>query len=164
MAKESHNGEFPDLLIRGLAHALFWVDESLQATLEQAGWARMHRTKSMIMLNISYGVTRPIHLAKNLGVSRQAIHQTLQELQADGLIELVEDPQDKRAKVAQFSNEAKSLRQDVLNSLLAIEQRIAEQIGERNLQSLKKSLNKDWGQIEALKIPRSRKKTSASQA
>ena len=160
LARDSENSEFPDLLIRNLAHALYWVDECLQATLEQAGWARMHRTKSMIMLNIAYGVTRPINLAKNLGVSRQAIHQTLQELQGEGLIELVEDPKDKRAKVAQFAEEAKPLRHDVLNALLAIESRVAEQIGERNLQSLKKSLNKDWGAIEPLKIPRSRAKAS----
>ena len=79
-----------DYLIGTLAYALYWVDESLQASLEAAGWARMNRSRSMIMLNVTAGINRPADIARNLGVSRQAIHQILQGMRDEEILELVD--------------------------------------------------------------------------
>lgn len=142
----------PTSLIRNLAYALYWADESLQLTLQSAGWERMNRTKSMIMLNIIYGVTRPIQLAGNLGVSRQAVHQILQEMSREGLVELVEDPCDRRAKVVVISKAAKNISRDIQNAMSAIENEVARRIGQRAFAQMMVALQKDWGPLHAADI------------
>lgn len=142
----------PQSLIRNLAYALYWVDESLQLTLQSAGWERMNRTKSMIMLNIIYGVTRPIQLAGNLGISRQAVHQILQEMVREKLVELVEDPRDRRAKIVVISKTAAGISRDVQKAMEAIEEEVARRIGSRPLQQLLGALQKDWGPLYAASI------------
>lgn len=136
-----------DYLMGTLAYALFWMDESLQASLEAAGWERMNRTRSMIMLNISAGINRPAQLARNLGVSRQAIHQLLQGMKEEGLLELVPDPDDKRAKVVKFSAQSDGIRQAAQDAILAIETELASRIGKQAFANLKKTLALDWGEL-----------------
>jgi DNA-binding MarR family transcriptional regulator len=139
--------EHQDFLIGTLAYALYWMDESLQASLEAAGWERMNRTKSMIMINITVGVNRPAHLARHLGVSRQAIHQLLQSMRDDGLLELVPDPADKRAKIVQFSSSADHIREDAEKAVIGIETQLADRIGKSQLKQLKQALAKGWGPV-----------------
>ncbi len=136
-----------DFLIGTLAYALYWMDESLQASLEAAGWPRMNRTRSMIMLSVTVGVNRPTALAKSLGVSRQAVHQLLRDMGEEGLVELVPDSKDRRAKIVQFSPGADAIRAAAENAVAAIEERLAERIGKQTLKQLKQGLNKDWGPI-----------------
>ena len=151
----------PESLIKRLAYALYWADESLQLTLQSAGWERMSRTKSMIMLNIIYGVTRPIQLAANLGISRQAVHQILQEMVSDGLVELGEDAADRRAKTVLISKKAKTISDDIQRAMAAIETELARRIGERTLAQLMQALKKDWGPLCAADIARTPTKKAA---
>lgn len=139
--------EHQDFLIGTLAYALFWMDESLQASLEAAGWERMNRTKSMIMISVTVGINRPAFLARNLGVSRQAIHQLLQAMRDDGLLELVPDPADRRAKIVQFSAVADKIREDAEKAVIGIEDELANRIGRAQLKQLKQVLRKGWGPI-----------------
>lgn len=78
MAQDTANTNY---LMRGLLHGFYWCDESLQNLLKAAGKPELSRTRSMIMVNISDGITRPADLARNIGISRQAIQQTLVEME-----------------------------------------------------------------------------------
>lgn len=137
----------PASLLSSLLVALHWVDESLQARLEAAGWKRVSFSKSMIMTNVMNGVTRPIELARNLGISRQAIHRTLQEMADDKLIVLQDDPEDKRAKIVAFNSESAELMRDALLALAAIQDDLAARLGRRNLDQMIATLAKDWGPL-----------------
>lgn len=139
--------EDKNVLIGTLAYALYWVDESLQASLEAAGWERMSRTRSMLMVNISAGINRPADLARSIGVSRQAIHQLLQGLKQEGFIRLVADPRDRRAKIVEFDPAADQVRADASRIIAGIEKELAKRLGLREFNSLKKALNHDWGEI-----------------
>ena len=136
-----------DYLIGTLAYALYWVDESLQASLDAAGWARMNRSRSMIMLNVTAGINRPADIARNLGVSRQAIHQILQGMRDEEILEMVADPRDKRAKIVQFSPAADAIRRDAERILIGIEQQLEARIGKTAYKGLKQALNRNWGPV-----------------
>lgn len=101
----------------------------------------------MIMLNVTAGVNRPADMARNLGVSRQAIHQLLQGLKDEGVLELEADPKDKRAKIVRFSSEAKAIREDAHRILLGIEEELQSRIGKTAFKGLKQALNRSWGPI-----------------
>ncbi|MBD2858087.1 winged helix-turn-helix transcriptional regulator [Spongiibacter sp. KMU-158] len=138
-------------LIGTLAYALYWVDESLQASLEAAGWDRVTRTRSMLMVLISAGVNRPADLARSIGVSRQAIHQLIQGMKEEGIVELAADPNDRRAKTVQFSPKADQLRTDAAKIVAGIEKELSKRIGATEFKILKKTLGMDWGKIVTVK-------------
>ena len=77
----SHQELPPEVLMRGLLRAYYWMDESLQNGLQRAGYRPRTRTQTMILIHISNGVTRAAELARALGVSRQAIQQQQTQIQ-----------------------------------------------------------------------------------
>ncbi len=134
-------------LLKDLLHAVYWFDESLQSHLEAAGWARMSRTKSMIMINVADGVTRPIQIAANIGISRQAVHLALAELERDGLVWLEPDPDDKRAKRVRYSDDPRGIRMrdDALRTLHRLEDVLEQRVGPARYRQLCQALRADWG-------------------
>ncbi len=136
-----------EFLLKDLLHAVYWFDESLQNHLEAAGWPRMSRTKSMIMINIADGVARPIQIAANLGISRQAVHLALGELEQEGLVWLEPDPEDRRAKRVRYSDDPRGIkmRDDALRSLHRVEELLEARVGPGAYRQLCKVLRADWG-------------------
>ena len=119
----------PEVLMRGLLRAYYWMDESLQNGLQQAGFRPRTRTQTMILINISNGITRAAELARVLGVSRQAIQQQINELEQDELVTQIPDPEDRRANRIVFSEKGSELINAALASLRQAEQSLAIRIG-----------------------------------
>lgn len=136
-----------DYLMRGLLHAFYWCDEGLQNSLRAAGYPGVSRTKSMIMVNISDGITRPSDLARNIGISRQAIQQTLVDMEREGLVSLVVDPNDGRAKIVKFSRRGTGIGKAANKALAEIEAELGRRIGTKAVKQLKKILFTDWGPV-----------------
>lgn len=87
----------PPLLFQ-LLQAYYWFDDALQASVRDAGGPNLPRLQSMVLANVAAGVGRPSQIARNLGVSRQALNHLLGELKRKELVELVPDEKDLRAK------------------------------------------------------------------
>jgi|HigsolmetaAR201D_1030396.scaffolds.fasta_scaffold21126_2 DNA-binding MarR family transcriptional regulator len=137
-----------DYLMRGLLHAFYWMDESLQNHLRASGWPRVSRTQSMIMVNVSDGITRPVDLARNLGISRQAVQQVLADMEEQGLITLVPDPDDARAKIVRFSPRGKGIVDAALRAIASIERELEKRLGKQLFVQLKRALlERDWGEV-----------------
>lgn len=133
-----------------LLRAFYWMDESLQLNLRARGGPRVTHSQSMVILTLGEGIKRPSAIAERLGVSRQAVHQCLQELVRVGLVELVPDPEDGRAKIAKLSKQGKPVRLVANDVLFALEIELGKRIGKRNLENLRKALEQDWGDATAL--------------
>ena len=134
-------------LMRGLLHCYYWYDEGLQNSMRAAGMPSLSRTKSMIMVNIADGITRSSDLARNIGVSRQAIQQTLVEMERDGLLRLVPDPSDGRAKIVRFSRRGSGLGKAAFAAMDAIETELARRLGKKTVDQLRAALFRDWGPV-----------------
>lgn len=135
-------------LMRGLLHAYYWADESLQNLLHEGGWPTLPPTQSMIMVNVADGVTRPAELARRLGVSRQAIQQTLAEMESIGLLQLAPDPVDARAKVVQFSPRGASIQRAAFRAIRMVDQELERRLGARDFAVLRRVLlERDWGPV-----------------
>ncbi|MCC5867029.1 MAG: MarR family transcriptional regulator [Gammaproteobacteria bacterium] len=153
-----------DYLLRGLLRAYYWYDESLQNHFFSCGIPTVPRSESMIMLNVANGVTRPAHLARNLGISRQAIQQTLRSMEGEGLITLVADPSDGRSKVVRFSDEGKRRGIEAMRGMRRIDRELEKRLGKTAFNTLKRSLTEvDWGPV-VQPSPRVDKASGASRA
>ena len=136
-----------EVLMRGLLRAYYWMDESLQNGLQQAGYLPRTRTQTMILINISNGITRAAELARVLGVSRQAIQQQINELERDELVTQIPDPDDRRANRIIFSERGAQLINAAMQTLRQAEQSLAMRIGYENVNSLRQALSSDWGAV-----------------
>jgi DNA-binding MarR family transcriptional regulator len=148
-----------EVLMRGLLRAYYWMDESLQNGLVQAGYQPRTRTQTMILINISNGITRAAELARVLGVSRQAIQQQINELERDGLVTQLPDPEDRRANRIVFSEKGSQLISAALASLRQAEQALAMRLGYDAVRHLRNALTSDWGEVIGKQHPRGRKRS-----
>ncbi|MDX1693244.1 MAG: MarR family winged helix-turn-helix transcriptional regulator [Ketobacteraceae bacterium] len=125
--------------------AFYWADEGLQNYLQSRGWPEITRAQSLVFVNIGEGITRPSEIAAKVGVTRQAIHQTINELVEAGFVTLEADPGDRRAKVLRFTEQGARIGKDAVQGLAAVESLLAERIGAETVKSLRDALERDWG-------------------
>lgn len=143
----SHQEPPPEILMRGLLRAYYWMDESLQNGLQSAGYKPRTRTQTMILVHISNGVTRAAELARALGVSRQAIQQQINDLEEDDIVTQIPDPTDKRANRIVFSERGADLINQAMETLRGAEQALAMRVGYESVSQLRKALMSDWGPV-----------------
>ena len=98
------------------------------------------------MLLASAGITRPTEISKALGLSRQAINQTIKQLIRRQLVTLVEDPEDRRCKIIEFADAGQGVRSDALEIIAGLDAYLAERLGADELDGLKAVVNQNWGE------------------
>jgi DNA-binding MarR family transcriptional regulator len=151
-----------EVLMRALLRAYYWMDESLQNGLQEAGYPPKTRTQTMILINISNGVTRAAELARVLGVSRQAIQQQINELERDDLLTQIPDPNDKRANRIVFSEKGSRFIHAAMATLREAEQSLTERIGYEAVSQMRRALTADWGSVLGERHVPGRKRTVSS--
>lgn len=134
-----------ELMMIRLLMGVYWFDEALQAALKAAGWPPVSRAQSMLFANISAGEQRANRLAINLGVSRQSVSQMISDLADRGLVEVTDDPEDRRARIVSFSEKAIPLRNAAFTTLRRLEDELRARIGEGAFDALSEALHADWG-------------------
>lgn len=141
-------------LMMDLMRAFYWLDEGLQAALEARGWGRFSRSKSFTFANLALGIHRPSDIARNLGISRQAVSAMLREMVAEGLVRLDPDPADGRALIVDFADRSAALRTDAQAALHELEAAIAARIGADAFAALRAAVAADWGDAPATQSAR----------
>lgn len=132
-------------LIIALFQRFCWLDEGLQARLHDHGWPDVNRPQSMIMTNIVSGIVRPSDIARNLGVSRQAIHSTIGQMVKLGIVQMEVDPDDRRHMIVSLTNLGARMRKDAQRSMDALTAQIAARLGQDKFDALLAALEADWG-------------------
>lgn len=132
-------------LIIALFQRFCWLDEGLQARLHDHGWPDVNRPQSMVMTNIVSGIVRPSDIARNLGVSRQAIHSTINQMVGLGIVQLDVDPSDRRHMIVSLTDLGARMRKDAQRSMDALTAQIAARLGQDKFDDLLAALEADWG-------------------
>jgi DNA-binding MarR family transcriptional regulator len=130
-----------------LLRAFRWFDESLVSALHAAGWPEVTRAHSLVFAQLDPAGTRTAEIARRAGVSRQAVHQTVRELQRLGLVELVPDPANRSAKLVVATDRGRQSTRVALAALAALEVELTRRLGRRRVQALREALEADWGPV-----------------
>ncbi|WOF44901.1 winged helix DNA-binding protein [Sphingopyxis indica] len=138
-------------LIIALFQRFCWLDEGLQARLHDRGWPDVSRPQSMVMTNIVSGIVRPSDIARNLGVSRQAIHSTIGQLVELGILQLEVDPTDRRHMIASLTDLGARMRRDAQQAMDELAEQLADKLGHDRFAALLETLEADWGENIARK-------------
>lgn len=81
--------------------------------------------------------TRSSEIGRRMGISKQAVGKALKELEDAGLVVRNEDPQDRRSFVVSFTPEGVDYLLKIHHAIDGVEQAYAEQIGSKELESLR---------------------------
>lgn len=135
----------PGRLAAELLAASAWLDEALLARLEARGWPRLSATRSRVFLAFSRGPIKVSDLARELDVSRQAVHKLLDGLEADQLIERRTDDHDRRAQLVSLTHNGRQLAHDAGRILPELERELARRIGTSHVDALRTALARDRG-------------------
>jgi DNA-binding MarR family transcriptional regulator len=137
-------------LISLLMKRMYWLHDGLQAALEPNGVAPLTRAQVFVIANISAGETKASAIARNLGVSRQAISQIIAELSESGILVVTEDPDDRRSRIAQLAPEFDD-EGEVCNRIFRmLEEELGRRIGQRHVKNLHDALESEWGEPPVL--------------
>lgn len=131
----------------GLLNAAEWFDKAMSERLAKRGFTRLTRSQSLVMANLLVGPVRPAELARRLELSRQGVQQVLRGLTEMGLIEIVADPDDRRATIACPGPASEAFGQAAAEEHANIEGALAQRIGVVELEALRRIIAIDWGPI-----------------
>ena len=106
----------------------------------EAGAPLLRPVHTKLFPHIDLEGTRLVTLAERLGVSKQAVSQWVAELAEMGVVALVADPDDGRAKRVQFTPRGIAGIHHGLGVLREIERELAARIGAGRMAALKDAL------------------------
>jgi DNA-binding MarR family transcriptional regulator len=132
-------------LIVPMLQGFIWFDEGLQNYLRQQGWPAVTRSQSMVMVTVVQGASRPSDIARILGISRQAVHATINGMVEIGLLALEDDPEDRRSKRVVISAQGLKMREHAREAARLMNKALAQRIGGPSLCALQAALAADWG-------------------
>lgn len=132
-------------MLLSLLQGFYWFDEGLQNYLQARGWPVVTRPQSMVMTNLVLGVRRPSDIARRLGVSRQAIHATLGQMIERGIVELVDDPENGRAKIVVTTAKGDAMRRDAQHCMAILAEELGRRVGAGAFRQAAEVLARDWG-------------------
>lgn len=132
-------------MLLSLLQGFYWFDEGLQNYLQARGWPVVTRPQSMVMTNLVLGVRRPSDIARRLGVSRQAIHATLGQMIELGIVELVDDPENGRAKIVVTTAKGDAMRRDAQHCMGILAEELGRRVGAVAFRQAAEVLAQDWG-------------------
>ena len=134
-----------ETLLIPLMQAFLWFDDGLQSYLQAQGWDKVTRPQSMVMAHVMMGVTGPSDIARKLGLSRQAVHTTINQMVTMGMLELTPDTQDARMKTVVVSSKGRLMSDDAYNAVKAITAELSHRIGRKSVDGLIEVFRADWG-------------------
>ena len=134
---------------RGVALALlkdfYWIELGIRSYLRACGNPEFSRADGMVIANITLGYNRPSDIARQLGVSRQAIHRQIHQMREKGIVALEDDPADGRIKLVTITDLARKMNEDGVVAMSILWEQLARRLGVANLERAAKVLTADWG-------------------
>lgn len=121
---------------------------ALEGFLEE-GHTGLQASHQAVLTHLSLSGSRLTELAKRAAMTKQAMGQLVDEVEALGYVERVPDPTDKRAKLVRFTDKGCQLMKSGTRVGASIHQRYTDIIGEKKMERLRVLLGELYDKIRA---------------
>jgi DNA-binding MarR family transcriptional regulator len=139
----SSDAEVPMTVL--LQTASEWIMRGLLAKLQRLGYQGITDSHMILFGNLDCGTTHAAAIAQRIGVSRQAIHRTLRELEQSGILILQSDPLRRNQNLVVMTDAGKRLALDARAGLAEVELLLGQRIGTAAAKALRDALQAPWG-------------------
>lgn len=117
------------------------LDELAVARLASRHQApRLRRSHTSLLPHIALEGTRITELAERLGISKQAVSQLVDDLEAIGVLARIADPDDARARRVVFTERGRAGLLEGLAVLSDLERELARKVGATEMANLRQAL------------------------
>ena len=141
------------------------LDETAVARVNRAARsAALRPVHTKLFPHIDFEGTRLVAIAERLGVTKQAVSHWVSELAEMGVVELVADPDDGRAKRVRFTSRGVEAIHDGLGVIRGIEEELAARLGARRMAAFRETLADLVPTLEALRDRDAGDATSAGES
>lgn len=125
-----------------------WIEARVLEAASRNGYGAVTPAMNRMFAHMR---SRPVglsELARQLGISRQAVHELARQAEALGLVELLASEQDARVKLVRFTAAGWKMSECAARELDSIERALAKRIGAAQLESLRRILAMPWEPAE----------------
>lgn len=127
-----------------LLHAFHWFDDALEASLAARGVEGLTPARALLLSQLGRGSSAS-ELARRLGVSRQAAHKTVDDLERRGLLRSEPDPDNRSAQRVHATASGERTLAEVHAALAELETELARRLGRVRVRTLRATLEASWG-------------------
>lgn len=129
-----------------LLEKLSFIEETSRSYAKRYGYEDNDiLSSSAILTYVDHGIVTISAIAKKLGISRQAVHKSVQALAKKGYLTLREG-EDKRERMIEMTKDGQGLLKCRQEVMAKVEEMIEKSIGKEELNSLKELLSSGWQQ------------------
>lgn len=133
--------ERPGELARLLRRAHSAVDDVMAAEIEARGIPGIRPAHYPVLRALAPEGTRMADLARDAGITRQAVAQTVASLAEAGIVEVVPDPSDRRAKLVRYTKRGRRAYAIGLSVFDELERAFAQRVGHEQAVALRAQLD-----------------------
>lgn len=123
---------------------LEWIEEQLMQNAEKNGYGYITPSMARLYSYLGYNPVPMSELARRLKISRQAVHQLVNEGICSGFLEVTDSPHDKRIKMVQFSENGKQMADVAIAEINKAEEELKRHLGAENVLELRRILELKW--------------------
>jgi DNA-binding MarR family transcriptional regulator len=121
----------------------------LYAELARRGYADVRVAHSPVLRHIAPDGSRITELAELAGITKQSMGYLVESLGVAGYTEMVEDPQDGRAKLVRLTRRGRELHRSAMQISRQFEEEYARRIGAENMRKLRELLETLYDTMDA---------------
>jgi len=121
-----------------------WFAREIMKGVRASDHAYITPAQSRLLAHMGGKSMSMAELARRLAISRQAVHRTVGELARRGVLEVLDDPQRRNSKRIAYTERGRQVNRAGAQIIAAIEQRLAQKLGARRLETLRELLEADW--------------------
>lgn len=114
-----------------------WIEQRHLELLARAGFPEIRRAHTPVVVNLPSGGIRLTDLAQAAEISKQAMAELVEDLEAHGYLERIPDPTDGRAKLLVMTDRARAAHAATLQIFADIEAELAAAVGLPALQQMR---------------------------
>lgn len=126
----------------------------LLVQLEADGFAGLKANQLTFLGSLDCGVNFAAGLARTLGISRQAVHKTVRELEGAGWLATRPDAELKNQRVIVFTDEGERMMSCARQYFLELDRSLQHQFGEKFLTEVESFLDFDPSAVRQKEMPR----------
>ena len=116
--------------------ARLFNEQALARVNRSSGRPELRPAHTNLLPHIDFAGTRITEIARKLGITKQAVSQTIGDLEELGVVETFTDPSDGRAKLVRYTPKGAEGIQQGLRLLVDLERELAQSIGEGQMRAL----------------------------
>ena len=128
------------MLLRLLFRATHAMNAEMARRVRAGGYHEFQPAFTAVLAHIDTEGTPVSTLARRIGVSRQAVSQVLQSIEAAGLVERQPNPNDARSVIVLHTARGRAILTHALDAMSSIEAECARTVGTDTIADLKRHL------------------------